>query len=97
QLRPDGVRNRRIGIGLLPLGLDRDDWRAPVREFANARIERNLTQKAHAEPLRLVGGTPMAERLGPAAAMRARQIAHVLDDPENGDVDLVEHGDTAPG
>ena len=38
----------------------------------------------------------MTEDVGPLAAIRADEIAHVLDDAEHRHVDALEHGDAAP-
>src|ERR1700674_5537874 len=59
--------------------------------FADLEVERHLAEKLGAEPLGFEAGAAMAEDLAAAAAMRAQEIAHVLDDAEHRHVDLLEH------
>src|SRR5271169_4555433 len=59
-----------------------DDRRAAVRGLADHDVERNLAEERHALFLGLVAGAAVREHVGAASAMRALEIAHVLDDAE---------------
>src|SRR5437763_12122871 len=66
--------------------------RAPlVGSFSDREIERHLAQEIDAEPLRLAAGTAMREDIAALAAMRAQEVAHILDYPEHRHIDFGEH------
>src|SRR5207302_1270915 len=72
-------------MGTIRVG--RDHWTAGIRRLADRHVERNLTEEWHAETLRLVARAAVAENIGARAAMRAQEVAHVLDDAEHRHVD----------
>src|SRR5712664_2261739 len=72
-LGADGPVDRRMR----PVRLARHDGIARIRGGADRHMQRNLAQKRHPQPLRLVARAAMAENVRPRAAMRALEIAHV--------------------
>ena len=73
-----------------------DDRAAVVGRVADPAVERHFAEERRAERLRLVARAAVGENVGAAAAMRADEIAHVLDDAEHRHLDLLEHRDAAP-
>ena len=59
-------------------------------------MQRHGPQIGHVLLFGLVLGTAMAENIGPLAAMRAQEIAHILDQPQNRHIHALEHGNAAP-
>src|SRR6201989_3676100 len=59
-------------------------------------VQRDLAEERHAEPLRLMPRTAMTEDVRSGAAMRALEVAHILDNTEHGDIDLLEHREPTP-
>ena len=76
--------------GVLAAGLGDDHRRAGIG-FSRIAMERHRAEERHADALRLVLGAAMAENVRALAAMRAEEIAHVLDDAEHRHVDALEH------
>src|SRR5260370_15920820 len=68
-----------------------DDRAALVGGLADEDVERHFAEELGAQSLRLAPRAAMAEDVAALAAMRAEEIAHVLDDAEHGHVDLAEH------
>src|ERR671919_803716 len=64
---------------------------AGVGLLADAEVERDLAQELDAVFFRRQPGAAVAEDLGPVAAARAQEVAHVLDDAQNRHIDLAEH------
>ena len=60
-------------------------------------MQRHLAEERDAETFRLVPCAAMTENIGPRAAVRAEEIAHVLHHPEHRHVHPFEHGHAAPG
>src|SRR2546422_183397 len=52
---------------------------ARIRGLANRDVERHLAEERHAEPLGLVARAAVPEDVRTRAALRAQEIAHVLD------------------
>src|SRR5712671_8094346 len=77
--------------GVRIVGFGDGDRGSAVGGLTDLEVERHLAEKLGAEPLGLQAGAAMAEDLAAAAAMRAQEIAHVLDDAEHRHVDLAEH------
>src|SRR5665213_2261135 len=78
------------------VGLAFHHRRSRIRSDANRHVQRNFTQERHPQPLGLVPRAAMTEDVGFGAAMRALEIAHVLDDAELGNIDLPEHRESPP-
>jgi len=87
---PEDERVRIVGLG-------HGDRRSAVGGLADPQVERHLAEKLGAEPLGLQAGAAVAEDLAATSAMRAQEIAHVLDDPEHRHVDLLEHVEPLAG
>src|SRR5205085_125745 len=79
------------GVRVRAIGLRRDDGPTGVRVCADRHVERHFAEKRHPKPLRLVTGAAMREDVAALAAMRADEIAHVLDDADNRHFGLLEH------
>src|SRR3989441_11418974 len=82
----DGERLRRGG-----LRLRHDNRLARVGQVGKVRLQRYLTQQRHAELVREPRATAREEDLGALAAVRADEVAHVLDHAEHRDADPLEH------
>src|SRR5690242_13317678 len=91
ELLGDAARHLPENLGVLAFGLCHDDGAAFVGGLADGDVERHFAEEVGAELLGLAPGAAMAEDLAPLAAMRAQEIAHVLDDAEHRHVDLAEH------
>src|SRR3954467_9284691 len=78
------------------LGLDRDDRASIVRGLANMDVERDLAEPGNAAQLGFLPRAAMAEDRRDLVAGRAAEARHVFDQPEQRDVDLLEHRDGAP-
>src|SRR5262249_20773920 len=91
-LLPDGAVDRRMR----PIRLADHDRITGIRSGPNRHVQWYLAEEGHPEPLRLVPRAAMAENVASLAAMRALEIAHVLNDAEHGHVDLLEHGKPPP-
>src|SRR5258705_13911282 len=91
-LGPDRTVNRRV----LPFRLAVDHRIARIGGGADRHVQGDFAEERHAEFFGLVPCAAMAEDVGPGAAMRALEIAHVLDNAEHGHVDLPEHRQSAP-
>src|SRR5271169_5355938 len=76
--RGDGAEDERVRV----VGVGDGDRVARIRGLADLEVERNLAEKLGAEAVGLEAGATVAEDLAAAAAMRAQEIAHVLDDAE---------------
>src|SRR5262249_49989167 len=94
ELLQEAVGDRAGRLCMRARRLRADDRLAAVRGLADRDIERDLAQELDAEPLGLFPGAAVREDLAPLPAMRAREVAHVLDDPEHWHVDLAEHVQT---
>ena len=77
---------------LRPLGHDRLARVAPSSSSAD---ERDAAEKGDAELGGDLCAATAAEQLFTFPALRALVVAHVLDDPEHGGVDLLKHGNPA--
>ena len=62
-----------------------------VAAFANRLIDRNAAEERHAELGRHLLAAAVAEDVGLVLAVRADEVAHVLDDAERRDVQLLVH------
>ena len=72
----------------------RDDHRhAGVTAEADPRVDRNLAEELGADLLREPLAAAVAEDLVVVTARRALVVAHVLDDAEDRNLDLLEHRD----
>ena len=69
---------------------------AGVGRLADRYIERNFAQEGRAHCLRVAPRAAVRENVAALTATRTQEIAHVLDDAENGRLDLLEHGDGPP-
>src|SRR5208282_881454 len=69
------------------VGIGDGDRRSRVGGLADPQVERHLAEKLGAEPFGFEAGAAMRKDLAPTTAMRAQEIAHVLDDAEHRDVD----------
>src|SRR5436190_19840240 len=79
------------GLRVGRIRLRHGDRAALVGSFADREIERHLAQEIDTEPLGLAAGAAMREDIAALAAMRAQEIAHILDYPEHRHIDLGEH------
>src|SRR5437763_6471832 len=68
------------GLRVGRIRLRHGDRAALVGSFADREIERHLAQEIDTKPLRLAAGTALREDIAALAAMRAQEVAHVLDD-----------------
>ena len=91
ELLPDALGDGAIDLGVRAVGIGDDDRVAAVGGLADGDVERHLAEEVAAELLGLAPRAAMAEDLAALAAMRAEEIAHVLDDAEHRHVDLAEH------
>src|SRR6516165_9130642 len=80
RLRIEGIRHGNRG--------------AAVGGFADFRIERHLAEKLCSEPVGLQAGAAMRKDLAAAAAMRAQEVAHILDYAKHWHMDLLKHVET---
>src|SRR5215831_10573418 len=79
----------RPGMGrVLPF---KDDRFATVAGLANFGIERDASEKRDLEPLRHQLGAAAREDIGLVLAVRAHEVAHVLDHAGHVDLHLAEH------
>src|SRR5439155_26529571 len=74
--------------GLRRLGFADDDRDAAVPSGPDRRIDGDLAEERDAEPLALTHRASVGEDLRPLAAVRTEEKRHVLDDPQDRDVDL---------
>src|SRR5262245_55991661 len=79
--------NRAVDRRVRTVRLAVDDGRAGVGGGANRHVQRYFAEEWNSELFSLVPGAAMAENIGARAAMRALEIAHVLDNAEHGHVD----------
>src|ERR1700730_4668297 len=82
-----------VNLGVSAVGVRRDNRKAAVRCLANFDFERNFAEERNAQAFRLRLGAAVTEGVRALAAMRAKEITLVFDDPEHGHVDAPEHGD----
>ena len=73
-------------------GSPRQDRRALVAPLANRGDHGDLSEKRDSETIRGPLSSAPGEDLVLLAAAVAHEVAHVLDHPDDGNVDLVEHG-----
>src|SRR5712692_8087911 len=92
-LLPDLGGDVAEGLGIGRIGVRHGDRAAVVRGLADRDVERHFAEKIGAKPLGFAARAAMAEDLAALAAMRAEEIAHVLDDAEHRHIDLLEHGE----
>src|SRR5262245_37916876 len=59
-------------------------------------MERDFAEEWQTKTLRFMARPAVAENVRARIAVRALEVAHVLDNTESGYIDLSEHGDTAP-
>src|SRR5665213_3141593 len=90
-LLPNPRRDLFVELGMRAVGLRDDDRRSRIRGLADGYIERHLAEEFDAELLGLFPGAAMAEDFASLAAMRAEEVAHVLDEAQHRHVDLLEH------
>src|SRR5215472_6950481 len=88
--RGDGAEDGGVRVA----GIGDRDRMAGIRGLANRKIERHFTEEFGTELFGLAAGAAMRKDLAAAAAMRAQEIAHILDDAEYRHVDLFEHVET---
>src|SRR5688572_25452316 len=74
-------------------GIEHDDRLTLVAPDHDFRIDGDLAEERNAEHLRGLAATAVSEDLFPLAAVTADEVAHVLHDPEDRDVDFPEHGE----
>src|SRR5437667_973669 len=67
------------------------DRRAEVRLLSDPSLEGNLAEKVDVQHARDSPSSAGREDIGLFAAMRAEEVTHVLDDAEDGHVELPEH------
>src|SRR6185503_11046881 len=86
------TRRRRVGFA------DHQRY-AAVAAFTNRLIDRQTSEERHAELLGQPLAAATAEDIGFVFAVRAREVAHVLDQPDRRNVQLLvhRHGTTRVG
>src|SRR3984957_7701892 len=90
-------RDLKQSVGLRAVGHARDD-RAPLIGIgADGDIERHFAEKRNAELFGFFPRPSVRKDVGPAAAMRTDEVAHILDNTEKRHFDLIEHRNAAPG
>src|SRR5439155_22996440 len=83
ELAPNVLRDLAVDRGMRTVRLAHHDRAAGIRGLADFHIERHLAEERHLQPFRLAPRSAMAEHVGASAAVRADEIAHVLDDAEH--------------
>src|SRR5262245_22398662 len=73
------------------LRISRDDGPSRIAAEGDLRVERDLAQERDAELLGRPPAAAVLEDLLAVPALGAQVVRHVLDDAEDGDVDLLEH------
>src|SRR5262245_8080473 len=96
QLGEHLARDIAINSRVIPIRRGRNHRQTGVRFFADAHVQRNLTEKRHAETLRFFVSPAMTEDVRPRAAGRTKEVTHVLHDTEDGHIHPFEHGDAPP-
>ena len=91
QLGDDRLGHLEIGAGLRAIWVRDHRRSAGIGFLADQQVERDLAEKVHAKLLGGASRAAVAEDLGAAAAVRADEVAHVLDDAEHRHVHLAEH------
>src|SRR5260221_1104292 len=90
------ARDVAIDLRMRAVGFGRDHRKAGVGFFADRHMQRYLAEERDAETFRLAPCATMTENIRPCAAVRAEEIAHVLDHTEYRHVHPFEHGHAAP-
>src|SRR4051794_26523616 len=72
-------RDIAIGRGMRSVRRSGDHRQSGIRLFADVHMQWHLAEKRHAEACRFVARAAMAENVGTFPALRAQEIAHVLD------------------
>jgi len=70
-----------------------DDWLALISAGTHHGVKRNLAQQRNTELFGHLATATGPEQSVAFAAVRTNEIAHVLDDPKDGHLDLLEHRD----
>ena len=78
-------------VGLRRRGIRDHDRHAGIAAGPDGGVERDTAQKRHAQLLGRLLSAPVREDVGSLSAMAVDEKAHVLDDPQDGHVDLLEH------
>src|ERR1700675_3550469 len=91
-LGADRAVDRRVRAVRLAL----HDRRSRIGGDADRHVQRDLAQKRHRKPLRLMPRPAVPEDIRACAAMRALEVAHILDNAEDRHIDLLEHRKSPP-
>ena len=92
-VRSATVRNARAAADA---GLGDDERHAGVAALANRLIDRQPAEERHAHLRRQRFAAAVAEDVGLVVAVGARVVAHVLDDADRRDIELLIHPHGAP-
>src|SRR6185437_12657931 len=79
--------------GMRAIGRRDGDRLAAVGRFADVHVKRHFAKERDAELPRLFTRAAVAEDIGPLATLRAEEVAHVLHDAEDRNLDALEHRD----
>ena len=91
QLRQHIFRNHLVIGGMRAVWCAGNDRRASIGCAADGHFQRDFAKERCANPCGLGRCTAMPEYIMPAAAVRADKMAHILDNPQNWHIHLVEH------
>src|ERR1700720_752699 len=69
-----------------------DDWLAAVASFTSGDVDRDLAEKRDPEALRFAFAPTAAEDVVSLVIRRRNEIAHVFNQSEHGNIDLLKHG-----
>src|SRR5689334_13918454 len=78
-----------LGYGIS--GVRLSDRQPPVARLSSGNIDGDLPEEGHLEPGGFPLSTPVSENVVALPVTRAEEVAHVLDEAEDGHVDLLEH------
>jgi hypothetical protein len=78
-------------LALWVLWIRNNDWYTLITIDANLTYQGNLTQERHLKLLGHPCSTTVAEDFSAVAATSANVVAHILDNPEHRNMNILEH------
>jgi hypothetical protein len=96
ELSEDLARNIAINSRVFAVGDGCNYRKSGIRFLAYRHVQRHFAEEGYAKALSLMPGPAMRKDIGPCSATWAKEVTHVLNNAEDGDIHPLEHRNPTP-
>src|SRR5215510_1637445 len=96
ELSKDLARDIAINSRMLAVGGCCNYRKSGIRFLAYRHVQRHLAEEGYAKAFRLMPRPTVRKNIGSCAATRAKEITHILNNAEHGNIHAFEHRNPAP-